>query len=142
MFLTNVQGVPKRKLNKELLITCRVSIVIIHLAYHLKGEHIKILLVNQSFDMASISVAEIVKTQFCVLPNFSKSFRSYSSTHISNSSFQIFQRRQRLCIYLSFDVSPQEKVTGGQVSRSRGPVYRALPPNPVIVAFSVQISMY
>ncbi len=37
-----IQGVPKRKLYKELLITCRFSIIILHLAYHLKGEYIKI----------------------------------------------------------------------------------------------------
>ncbi len=39
---SSVQGVPKRKLYKELLITYWIFIIILHLVYHLKEEHIKI----------------------------------------------------------------------------------------------------
>ena len=56
----------------------------------MKENHTKILFVDQFFDMASTSVAEIVKKQFCIFPNFSKIFRSYSSILLSNSSFQLF----------------------------------------------------
>ena len=75
-----IYKVSRKTLCKILLITCRVSIVILHLKYHTQEEHTNIILINQAFDMAAISVVEIVKTQFCVLPNFSKSFSSYSLT--------------------------------------------------------------
>ncbi len=45
-YTSHLQGVPKRKLYKELLITYRISIIILHFAYHLKEEHIKIVWAN------------------------------------------------------------------------------------------------
>ena len=107
----------------------------------MNDEHTKIVLADKSFYMASISVAAIVKTQFSVFPNFSEIFRSHSSTIFSDSSFQIFSRRQSLYTGLLIDVSPQIKVTG-QVRKSCWSACRGLPPSPVIVASSIQISTY
>ena len=62
----------------------------------MKENHVKILLVDQSFNMT----------------NFSKSFRSYSETFFSISSFQLFWIRKRLCILLSVNTSPQNSQMG------------------------------
>ena len=52
-----VEGVRKRKLDKEFIVNCRVSIIIIQLVHHVKEKHIKVLLVHQYFQTASIFVA-------------------------------------------------------------------------------------
>ena len=53
-----------------------VCIDIIHLAYHVKQKHNKVVLVDRKFGMTSIDVAKILKTQLSVFRNFYQIFRS------------------------------------------------------------------
>ena len=127
-----------KNLQKELFITWKVSIIIIHLALHVKEEHTIILVAGQSFGKSSIIVAEIVKTQFFVFQTFLR----VSGCLVRHSSVILLSAplaKRRLCMHLSFDVSRQKSRTR-QVRRPSSPVFRSLHPNPVIVALPSQIS--
>lgn len=126
-------------LYKEYLITCTVSIITLSLAYHVKEKHTKNWSVDEVFDIAPIIVAEIFNAQFLVFPNLSRSL-GHIVRHSSTILLSSFFKEYIFPAYTSTSMVPSKKVAGRQVRRSVGSIYGDLPPNTVVVAFSVQIS--